>query len=215
MPATIIRLKPGEELSPEAVHLLAEAAKACKIIAFPTDTVYGLGSTGLVKAAARRIYQIKGRSSLKPLPILVSSAQEARRWVEWTPAAEALSRKFWPGALTLALRPTQEGRLLTFAEYPTVAIRVPGHPLLLKLLEASAIPWVSTSANLSGSPALTEGAEVARQFQGLADFIIDAGPVPGRESTMVDAGNTAPRILRQGVVAAEEIHKALKESSTA
>ncbi len=210
--SVLIKLAPGEELAPETLGRVAEAAKACKIVAFPTDTVYGLGSTALIKAALRKIYQIKGRSALKPLPILVPSAQEARRWVQWTPAAELLARRFWPGALTLVLKPTREGRLLTFPEYQTLAIRAPNHPLLLKLLEASGVPWASTSANLSGSPALAEGSEVAKRFAGLADFILDAGPAPGRESTIVEATNVPVRFLREGAVPREEILEALKQT---
>src|SRR5579883_2731714 len=132
----VIKLAAGETLSTEQVDLVAKAAKGCKIIAFPTDTVYGIGSTGLIKAAARRIYQIKERPAIKPLPVFVASAAEAKRWVEWTPAAELLSRKFWPGAVTLVLRPTAEGRLLTFAEYQTVALRVPNQPSLLRAIQA-------------------------------------------------------------------------------
>lgn len=196
----IIKLENGAALTGEQIKALANAVNACKIIAFPTDTVYGLGSTGLVKAAARRIYQIKERPGLKPLPILVHSVAAAKRWVEWTKAAEAMAGRFWPGALTLVLKPTAEGRLLTFAEYQTVAIRVPNHPALLALIEASGVPWVSTSANKSGSPSLNDGAEVVKQFDGVADWIIDAGRTPGAESSLVDATQSPPRLLREGAI---------------
>ncbi len=208
----VVILAQGEELPADVVAKIAAAAKSCKIIAFPTDTVYGLGSTGLIKAAARRIYQIKGRPTLKPLPILVQSADAAKRWVEWTPAAELLARNFWPGALTLILKPTQEGRLLTFAEYQTVAIRVPKHPALQRLIEASGVPWVSTSANTSGSPALTEGSAVVRQFTGLVDYIVDAGPAAGVESTIVDATRLPVRIIREGMISADAVMEALKQN---
>ena len=211
--SVIIKLKASEEMPLDTLQNIAAAIKACKIVVFPTDTVYGMGSTGLVKAAARKIYQNKGRSSLKPLPILVASTQAAKRWVEWTPAADLLARKFWPGALTLVLRPTQEGRLLTFAEYPTVAVRVPNHPLLLKLLAASGIPWASTSANLSGSPALKDGPSAVKQFDQITDYIIDAGPSPGVESTVVDVSHIPIRILREGVLSSEEILEALKQNA--
>lgn len=206
--SVIIRLEPGSELPEEEVRRLAGAVRSCKVLAFPTDTVYGLGSTGLVKAAWRRIYQIKGRPSLKPLPILVHSREAASRWVEWTPAGEALARRFWPGALTLVLKPTAEGRLLSFAEYQTLAIRVPGHPGLLKLIEASGVPWASTSANLSGLPPLADGEAVARQFDGRADFILCAGPAPGTESTLVDASSGPVRVLREGAVGSAQIREA-------
>ncbi|MEK7858946.1 MAG: L-threonylcarbamoyladenylate synthase [Elusimicrobiota bacterium] len=210
----IIKVAPGDALPPETLQRVAAAAKGCKIICFPTDTVYGLGSTGLIKAAARRIYQIKDRSTLKPLPILVCSTAEARKWAEWTPAAELLARAFWPGPLTLVLRPTADGRLLTFAEYQTIAIRVPGLPLLSALLQASGVPWVSTSANTAGKPALTEGAAVTEQFKDQVDFIIDAGSCPGGvESTLVDASGEPVRIVREGAVPSAAILAALKQDA--
>lgn len=204
----ILRLAERAPLPLGALRKAAEGARGCKIVAFPTDTVYGIGSTGLIKAAARRIYQIKDRPTLKPLPILVSSAEEARRWVQWTPAADALAARFWPGSLTLVLKPTEEGRLLTFAEYPTVAVRVPNHPVALKLLEESGVPWAVTSANKSGSPALADGAAVVKEFEGLVDFIIDAGRVSGTESTLVDASLSPIRVLREGSLSRAQILEA-------
>ena len=193
----VIKLKDGG--LPEAeTRRLAEAARACKVVAFPTDTVYGMGSNGLVKAAARKIYQIKGRPSTRPLPVLVSSVQEAKRWAQWTPAAEVLARKFWPGALTMVSKPTEEGKLLIFAEYKTVAIRLPGPEWLRTLIAASQVPWVSTSANLSGEAALSEGSEVVRLLSGKANYVIDGGKTAGRESTVVDASGSPVRVLRGG-----------------
>lgn len=205
---TIILKAPLSQADVEAV---AKAVKACKIVAFPTDTVYGLGSTGLVKAAARKIYEIKGRPSVKPLPVLVDSVESARKWVEWTPAADALARKFWPGALTLVLRPTEEGRLLTFAEFQTVAIRVPDQPELRRLIAASGVPWISTSANLSSSPSLVNGEDVVKQFDGLVDYIVDAGRTAGRESSIADATSLPVRVLREGALTPQQIFAALSE----
>lgn len=211
--AQIIKLEAGQTLSPEQLAAVSGAVKACRIVVFPTDTVYGLGSTALVKAAARRIYQLKERSTLKPLPVLVHSAKEAQKWVEWTPEAEALARRFWPGALTLVLRPTAEGRLLTFAEYQTVAIRVPNHPALLQMIEASGVPWVSTSANRSGSAALSDPAEVIAQFADAVDIIVDSGRAPGIESTLVDAVKTPVRVLREGALSSAAVLAAAQYSA--
>ena len=212
---TIFHAGEGGKLPPEAVKTLAEAARSCKIIAFPTDTVYGLGSTGLIKAAARRIYQMKARPSIKPLPILVWSTEEAKRWVQWTETAEKLARRFWPGAMTLVLKTSQAGRILTFAEYQTIAIRVPNHPLLLDILKASEVPWVSTSANISGSSALSRSQEVVGLFKGLADFIIDAGDASGEESTVVDATQKTARILREGKISAAQVMEACPSANVA
>ena len=198
--ATVLKTGPGGSLPEAAVRTLAQAAKSGKIIAFPTDTVYGLGSTALIKAAAARIYEIKGRPASKPLPLLVQSLEAAKRWVQCTPTAEDLARRFWPGALTLVLRPTTEGRELVLGENDTLAIRMPNHPAIRKILETTHIPWASTSANLSGSPAFKDGIDVVRQFEGLVDFIVDSGQVPGVESTVVDATQTPARVLRQGAL---------------
>jgi L-threonylcarbamoyladenylate synthase len=208
--SVIIKLSAEGALPEGAAAAVSKAIKACQLVAFPTDTVYGLGSTGLVKAAWRRIYHVKGRSSLKPLPILVHSTEAAKRWVEWTPAAESLARRFWPGALTLVLRTTAEGRLLTFHEYQTIAIRVPGHAALLSLIEASGVPWATTSANLSGSPAFKDPEPMIAQFSGIADLIVDGGALAGVESTVAEATGPRALVLRQGAVSAGDIDAALK-----
>ncbi len=204
------RVLPAQGLPEEALRELAQAVREMKVLAFPTDTVYGLGCTALIKAALRRIYEIKRRDSMKPLPILIHSVEEARRWAEFTPEAAVLAERFWPGPLTLALTPTREGRLLTFAEYPTLALRVPAHELLRSLIKESAVPWASTSANLSGRPSLTEGPQVSAEFEGRVDYILDGGPCPGGiESTVVDASRGV-RLLREGALAREAVEEALE-----
>ncbi|MBI5622789.1 MAG: threonylcarbamoyl-AMP synthase [Elusimicrobia bacterium] len=205
----IIRVPASGKIPDDAARLVVNGIKACKVVAFPTDTVYGLGSTGLVKAVSRRIYSIKGRDALKPLPILLASAAEAKRWVEWNPAAEALAARFWPGALTMVLNATEEGRVLTFPEFTTLAVRVPSHPVTLRLLAESGVPWASTSANVSDAPALSDGKDVVSSFDGRVDFIVDAGKVAGTESTVVDLSKDPARILREGAVPAAAVLDAL------
>ncbi len=196
------------DLDEATLSELAQAVKSCRVLAFPTDTVYGLGSTALVKAASRRIYQIKDRPDAKPLPVMVGSTEDAGEWIEWTPTGRLLARKFWPGLLTLVLKPTAKGRALTFAEYKTIGIRVPGHPVLAELLRRSGVPWATTSANRSGRPAIVEGQAVWEEFKDEVDFILDGGRVPGTESTVVDATGPTPRILREGAVPAKAIMEA-------
>lgn len=205
----VITLGPDSGLSEADAQAAGAAVRQAKIIAFPTDTVYGIGSTGLVKAAVRKIYELKGRDALKPLPILIDSVEAAKRWVEWTPAAEALASRFWPGPLTLVLKPTKEGRLLTFQEYPTLAIRVPAHPVALQILRAAGVPLATTSANLSGQPALCVGTEVAEVFADRLELVVDGGPTGGKESTLVDATATPVRVLREGALSRERILEAL------
>ena len=185
------------------------AAKGCKTVAFPTENGYALGSTGLIKAATRRLLQVKERSTLKPLPVMVRSVEEARKWVEWTPLAEALAAKLWPGPIALLLKPTAQGRLLTFPEYPNVAIRVPSHPGARAILAASGVPWVYTSANKSGQPPLLDAAAVAAALGAELDFIVDGGAAPAGDATIVDATGEKPRVTKAGLISAELVQGAL------
>lgn len=201
---------------PETLSLsAADAAKAgaagkgCKLVAFPTESCYALGSTGLIKAATRRVLQVKERSTLKPLAVMVHSTEAAKQWVEWTPLAEALAAKFWPGPLLLLLKPTAQGRLLTFPEYPTVAIRVPAHPAARAMLEASGVPWIYTSANKSGKPAKLNAADVLAELGADIDLIIDGGTAPDGDPTLVDATGDKPRVTKVGLISAEQIQGAL------
>lgn len=195
----ILKTSPDGSLSPADAAKAGAAAKGCRIVAFPTESGYALGSTGLIKAATRRLLQIKERSTLKPLPVLVASVEEAKKWVEWTPLAERLAAQLWPGPAALLLKPTAQGRLLTFPEYPTVAVRVASHPAAAALVAASGVPWVFTSANKSGSPTLTDPAAVAAGIGAEADLVVDGGPAPAGDMTIVDASGETPRVVRQGL----------------
>jgi L-threonylcarbamoyladenylate synthase len=185
------------------------AGKGCKTVAFPTESSYALGSTGLIKAATRRLLQIKERSTLKPLPVMVHSVEEAKKWVEWTPLADALAAKLWPGPVALLLKPTAQGRLLTFPEYPIVAIRVPSHPAARAMLAASGVPWVYTSANKSGQPPLADFAGVSAALGAELDFVVDGGATAAGEATIVDATGVKPRVTKVGLVSAEQVLGAL------
>lgn len=184
------------------------AGKSCKLVAFPTECAYAVGSTGLVKAATRRLLQVKARSTLKPLAVMTYSTEAAKQWVEWTPLAEVLAAKFWPGPLLLLLKPSAQGRLLTFPEYPTLAIRVPSHPAARAMLEASAVPWVYTSANKSGRPAKLDAASVLAELGPDLDLLLDGGAVPAGDETIVDATGDRPRVTKTGLIPAEAIQEA-------
>ena len=207
MPETLKTAADGTLAAADAAKLGA-AAKSCKVVAFPTESSYALGSTGLIKAATRRLLQVKERSTLKPLQVLVHSADEAKKWVEWTPLAEKLAAKLWPGPVALLLKPTAQGRLLTFPEYPTVAVRVPGHPGARAMIAASGVPWVYTSANKTGSPALTDAASVTGALGAEVDFILDGGSSPSGEPTIVDATGDKPRVVKEGAVPAAKVLEA-------
>jgi tRNA threonylcarbamoyl adenosine modification protein (Sua5/YciO/YrdC/YwlC family) len=201
----LVKLRPGELPGREALHRAAEAARRGEVVAFPTDTVYGLGTSALSREGVARLYRIKGRSPDKPLPLLVDSIEAAGRWVVWTPSAQALARRFWPGGLTLVLKASAAGRELANVQGETVAVRVPDHPVTLALLEASQAPWAQTSANESGQPPLADGSAVARRFAGALAMAIDSGAAVGRESSVVDATCEPPRMLREGLIPASAI----------
>ncbi|MBI5596811.1 MAG: Sua5/YciO/YrdC/YwlC family protein, partial [Elusimicrobia bacterium] len=123
----VIVVPAGSPPSPALLAPAAAAAAGGALVVFPTDTVYGVGTNGLLPAATARLYALKGRDPAKPLPILVHSTQDARRWAEFGPEAAALARAFWPGALTLVLQPTKAGRRLLSPGARTLAVRVPAH----------------------------------------------------------------------------------------
>ncbi len=185
---------------PAALGEAARAAAAGRLVVFPTDTVYGVGTNGLLPEAVERIYAAKGRDARKPLPILIKSAVEARRWVTFTPAAEALARAFWPGPLTLVLRPTEEGLRLVLPGFKTLAVRVPAHETSLALLAASGVPWATTSANRSGEPAAADAAAASAALGDAVDWVVDAGRCGGMESSVVDATGDVVRVLREGAL---------------
>ena len=208
MPEIIKTAADGTLSSADAARA-GHAGKGCKTVAFPTESGYALGSTGLIKAATRRLLQIKERSTLKPLPVMVHSIEEAKKWVEWTPLADRLAAKLWPGPVALLLKPTAQGRLLTFPEYPNVAIRVPSHAGARAMIAASGVPWVYTSANKSGQPTLTEFAVLNETLGAELDFVVDGGTAATGEATIVDAAGEKPRVTKVGLVSAELVLGAL------
>lgn len=197
----ILKLAADGTLSPADAAKAGAAAKGCKIVAFPTESSYALGSTGLIKAATRRLLQMKERSTLKPLPVMIASIEDAKAWVVWTPLAEELARKLWPGPAYLLLKPTAQGRLLTFPEYPTVAVRVPGHPAARAMIAASGVPWITASANKSGSAPLTDFTALAAGVGSEADILIDGGNAPAGEASIIDATGEKPRVVKAGLAA--------------
>jgi L-threonylcarbamoyladenylate synthase len=186
----------------------AAALREGKLVAFPTETVYGLGGDATSDRAVAAIYAAKGRPSFNPLIVHVGNFTAASRLVEMTPRAEQLARRFWPGALTLVLpRLARCGlSLLASAGLDSVALRVPAHPAAQGLLLMCGLPLAAPSANPSGRISPTRAEHVAANLGDKVAMIVDGGPCRvGIESTVVSLLGATPRILRPGGVTAEQI----------
>jgi L-threonylcarbamoyladenylate synthase len=173
------------------------------VIAFPTDTVYGIGAHGLIGAAVERLYAIKERPNDKSIPLLLASADDVMQAVrEVPPAARALMRRYWPGALTIVLR-KQPHLPDAVSGTDTVAVRVPDHAVVRALIRALGAPLAATSANKSGHPELLDAEAIAATLGGQLDLILDGGPLHGGvPSTVVDARAEPLRVLREGAISA-------------
>lgn len=196
---------------PEAIVAAVARLGLGEPIAFPTETVYGLGADALDEDAVARIFALKGRPSTNPLIVHVSGAEMADELVEeWTHEAQLLADAFWPGALTLVLNKSDRVPDIVTAGGPTVAVRCPEHPLALGLIEAYGKPIVGPSANPSGriSPTTAEHVEIG--FEGQDLLILDGGSCrAGIESTVVDLTSDEPRVLRPGIVTVAQIARVL------
>ena len=196
---------------PRAEALAAGLLKDGELVAYPTDTVYGLGAAASNDSAVRRLFTAKGRPPSKALPLLLADAAMASWIADVTPVAHHLMSQFWPGALTIVMRRAEKYHSLALAKEATVALRVPDHSLVRSIIRAIGEPVTGTSANRSGSRSPVSASEVAFQMGELVALVIDGGPT-GRaiESTVVDT--TQPggaKIVRQGAVPREEIARVL------
>jgi L-threonylcarbamoyladenylate synthase len=194
-----------------AVTAAARTLASGGLVAFPTETVYGLGADAANPAAIARLYQAKGRPAFNPLIAHVGDFTAAKKIARFDAAAEKLAQAFWPGPLTLVL-PKAENCVvadLATAGLDTVAVRVPAHPVAREILRAFDGPVVAPSANLSGHVSPTDAAHVESDLAGLIDLIVDGGPVEvGVESSIVGCFE-APMLLRPGGVPREDIERML------
>jgi L-threonylcarbamoyladenylate synthase len=184
--------------------------RAGEPIAFPTDTVYGVGAQALDSAAVLRLYAAKRRPLTQAIPLLIADqADLALVAAEVTPAARRLAR-LWPGALTLVLPAAPHLPAELLAGGPTVAVRLPDHGWLRGLIRALGEPLAATSANLHGGRDPQTAAEVAAQLGGALSLVADGGPTPGpTPSTIVDCTGAEPRLLRAGALVWERVAAAL------
>ncbi|MEM1351759.1 MAG: L-threonylcarbamoyladenylate synthase [Pseudomonadota bacterium] len=189
----------------------AELLRRGCLVAFPTETVYGLGADARQGKAVARIFEAKGRPSFNPLIVHVASTADAQRYGKWSDTAERLAGAFWPGPLSLVL-PLVEGHGLSplvTAGLPSVALRVPAHPAAQALLRASGCPLAAPSANPSGRISPTTAQHVIEGLGGRIDAVVDAGPSDvGLESTIIGLFGV-PSLLRAGGVPRELIEQVL------
>jgi len=179
------------------------------IVAFPTDTVYGLGAWANLPQAVERVYKVKERPLNMALPLLLAHTSQISEVAYPVPqVAWLLAHNFLPGALTIVLHKSNSIPDIITAGGITVAVRIPAHPIPVALVEGVGAPIVGTSANLSGKPSTLTADEVYSQFGDRIDLVIDGGRCPGgRESTIVDVTGEAPVVLREGAISREELKR--------
>ncbi len=198
------------------LSVAARLLRVGELVAVPTETVYGLAGNGLDEKTVEAIYEVKGRPTIKPLSLMVPGPEALTQYCEEVPPqACSLAERFWPGPLTLVLKAKELVPEIVRAGGETVGLRCPDHPLTLRLLRESRIPFAAPSANPSGEPSPKTASDVAGYFDGRIAAIVDGGPCGlGKESTLLDMTRKPFRILRCGALPEEEIAAALAQRLT-
>lgn len=212
MDTIIEKIDPGNidaDVMDRAGKLIAEG----ELVAFPTETVYGLGGDALDPDASRKIYAAKGRPSDNPLIVHIAEFDDMKRVAREVPEqARKLADAFWPGPLTMIVWKSGAVPEATTGGMQTVAVRMPNHPVALELIRRSGCLIAAPSANTSGRPSPTEAQHVAEDLSGKIAMILDGGPVGiGIESTIIDLTEEKPMILRPGYITPEMLSEVLQE----
>ncbi|MCH8026137.1 MAG: threonylcarbamoyl-AMP synthase [Chloroflexi bacterium] len=200
-------------IDPGLVQRAVDILRGGGLVAYPTDTVYGLAALPGNEQAVARLFEAKRRDPDQPTPLLIASEEMvAAIAASVSNEAEALMAAFWPGALTIILAKAQTFRSRAVEE--TVGLRVPDHPLPRELSRLLGSPITGTSANIAGSPEPLTADDVRAQLGDTVDLVIDGGRCPGgRPSTVVDCTESPPRIVRQGAISEAELLRVLDERS--
>jgi L-threonylcarbamoyladenylate synthase len=204
----ILKINP-KRIAKKKIEIASRMLREGKLVAFPTETVYGLGASVFNREAIERVYEIKGREKQKALTVHIANKEDVNLFAEEIPPiAERLISLFWPGPLTIIL-PKRKEVPKEISPTDKVGLRMPSHPISLSLIEGSG-PLVAPSANLSGYPSPTNSKMVIEQLGERIDCIIDGGKTPlGIESTVIDVTDR-PVILREGMITKEEIESAIE-----
>ena len=208
-----IRADMTKSIDPDLMVLAGSIIRSGGLVAFPTETVYGLGGNALDPEASRRIYAAKGRPSDNPLIVHIADLGSLNRIVSRIPdSALALADAFWPGPLTMILPRSSEVPSETTGGLDTVAVRMPSHPVALELIRKSGGYIAAPSANTSGRPSPTRAQHVYDDLNGRIDMIIDGGPVGiGIESTIIDLTEEVPMVLRPGFISIDMLRAVVGE----
>jgi L-threonylcarbamoyladenylate synthase len=206
----VLRINPSG-IEPEIIKGAAEVIRSGGLVAFPTETVYGLGANAYDEKAVIKIFEAKGRPQDNPLIVHVSSVEQVKDCVRSiNETARLLIKEFWPGPLTLVMEKSDKIPYRITAGLDTVAVRMPSHPVATELIKCSGVPIVAPSANTSGKPSTTNAQHVIEDLSGKIDMILDAGSSEyGLESTVLDTTTETPTVLRPGGTTIEAIKKIL------
>ncbi len=202
-----------QNLDPEAIRTAADAIRRGELVIFPTETVYGLAADAFNEAAAKRVFDAKGRASMQPLPIQIANKDQLYEVAsEVSEDARLLAKRFWPGPLTLVLPKKESLPDIVTGGEKTIGVRIPDHSVALALIREVGRPIIATSANISGS-APSKTADAAIDMLGCSvSVVLDAGESQiGVASTVVDLSISPARILRVGAICAERIKEILGE----
>lgn len=209
MNTKLVKIKDSEHIADEALIEAARIIRDGGLVAFPTETVYGLGANALDEEAAKKIYAAKGRPSDNPLIAHISCMEELEPLVSHIPeAGRKLAEAYWPGPLTMVFPKSSVVPYGTTGGLDTVAVRMPGDPAARRLIALAGVPIAAPSANTSGRPSPTTAQHVWQDMNGKIEMILDGGPVGiGVESTIVDVCGEIPTLLRPGAITMEMLRE--------
>jgi len=212
MRTLVLKVNPSKP-EPEKIRAAAEVIRGGGLVAFPTETVYGLGANALEERPVLRIFEAKRRPADNPIIVHIANRDDVYVLAEYVPElAERLMAEFWPGPLTLLLQRSDAVPKVVTAGSDTVAIRMPSHPVARALIAEAGMPVGAPSANLAGRPSPTTAKHVLEDLEGRIEVVLDGGEiVHGVESTVLDLTTDPPTVLRPGPVTVEELRKAIGE----
>ena len=199
--------------SQKAIRLARRLLREGEVVAFPTDTLYGVGAVAFERYAVRQIFKVKNRPADKAIPVFITQIDDLNQVAKNVPnAAWPLLQQFWPGALTVVLPKVAALPGDVTAGQDTVAVRIPDHPISLELVMQVGRPLAVTSANLSGHPNPVSAQGVAEQLGSRLPLILDGGPSPSAQaSTIIDLSVTPPRLLRAGPISLDQLREYLPD----